>query len=160
MNPKPEPIKREPSLVRFSREHHHGLLLVWKIREGLRRKIDAARIIDYASKFFSAELEPHFADEEQNLLPFLPPEDELRVRTETEHKKLRSVIRELEAANSVDRKLNELAQLLEEHIRFEERILFNHLQSILSKEQLSKIDSEGTTRTCRFDDDWKDQFWK
>ena len=33
---KKTPIKRHDALKHFSRDHHFGLLLVWKIREGVK----------------------------------------------------------------------------------------------------------------------------
>jgi len=38
------PIKRSIALQPLSREHHHGLLLCWKIRTGLKKGIDIDRI--------------------------------------------------------------------------------------------------------------------
>ena len=35
----PTPIKRTSSLISYSKEHHFGLLLVWKIRQGIKREI-------------------------------------------------------------------------------------------------------------------------
>lgn len=43
----PKPIKRHTALKPLSREHHHGLLLSWKIREGLKRNIEIPRIKKY-----------------------------------------------------------------------------------------------------------------
>lgn len=39
-----QPIKRHPSLQPLSREHHYGLLLSWKIREGFKREVPPERI--------------------------------------------------------------------------------------------------------------------
>ena len=38
------PIKRSEFLKPISREHHHGLLLCWKIRAGLKKGIEPERI--------------------------------------------------------------------------------------------------------------------
>lgn len=32
-------MKRNENLIPLSREHHYGLLCVWKIREGVKKKI-------------------------------------------------------------------------------------------------------------------------
>lgn len=34
-----KPIKRNAAIVEFSKDHHFALLLVWKIREGLKKSI-------------------------------------------------------------------------------------------------------------------------
>ena len=61
------PIKRHSALLEFSREHHFGLLLVWKIRQGLKRDIDLIRITDYTVFLFEKDLIQHFKEEEKNL---------------------------------------------------------------------------------------------
>jgi hypothetical protein len=43
----PTPIKRTSSLISYSKEHHFGLLLVWKIRQGIKREIITERIANY-----------------------------------------------------------------------------------------------------------------
>lgn len=52
------------------------------------------------------------------------------------------------------------ASSLEDHIRFEERTLFNHLQNILSTEELEKLSKQHSKRTCNVDDIWNDKFWE
>ena len=51
------PIKRHPAIVSFSKDHHFGLLLVWKIRQGLSRQVDPERISNYTGYFFKEDLE-------------------------------------------------------------------------------------------------------
>ena len=46
------PIKRSQALIQFSREHHFGLLLVWKMRQGLKENIEPIRISDYTIFIF------------------------------------------------------------------------------------------------------------
>jgi len=38
------PIKRNEALKPLSRDHHHGLLLCWKIRQGIKLNIEPERI--------------------------------------------------------------------------------------------------------------------
>jgi hypothetical protein len=58
------PIKRHKAIVSFSKDHHYGLLLVWKIRQGLNKEVSAERIINYVLFFFKEDLEKHFKTEE------------------------------------------------------------------------------------------------
>ena len=58
MHPKPQ--KRHKALQPLSREHHHGLLLSWKIRSGFSKNIEPKRIRTYADWFFKTHLIPHF----------------------------------------------------------------------------------------------------
>src|SRR5690242_6357574 len=82
------PIRRHDSLTAFSKDHHFGLLLVWKIRQGLRKSIDTSRISDYVLYFFDEDLQHHFIEEENLLFSKLAPNDPLRKQGEREHKLL------------------------------------------------------------------------
>ena len=55
-----KPQKRHKALQPLSREHHHGLLLSWKIRAGFSENIGPKRIKVYADWFFKNHLIPHF----------------------------------------------------------------------------------------------------
>ncbi len=154
------PIKRNPALVRFSRDHHHGLLLVWKIREGFRRSVAGERIAEYCAFFFDKELVPHFEDEEKNLFAKMPPENALRLKAEAEHGVMRDMADNFRSGKSERKDLENFAQLLESHIRFEERQLFNHLQEYLNEEELEQIEIAGRHASCVSDEAWHDEFWK
>ena len=68
MEQKPKPIKRHPAIQHFSRDHHFGLLLCWKIREGFRRNVDPERMKKYTDWFFEVYQKPHFDMEEKYML--------------------------------------------------------------------------------------------
>ena len=50
------PIKRHQAIVSFSKDHHFGLLLVWKIRQGLNKAVSAERISNYVLFFLRKTL--------------------------------------------------------------------------------------------------------
>jgi hemerythrin-like domain-containing protein len=154
-----KPIRRNPAIVRFSKDHHHGLLLVWKIREGFRRSVEPERICRYVIRFFENELVPHFKDEEQNLFARLPSENQMRLRAEDDHKKINILTGQLRETGCNESKLIEFAETLERHIRFEERELFNFLQDNLTASQLAEIQTAGVPAKCNTDSDWNDIFW-
>ncbi len=155
-----KPIKRHNALVQFSREHHFGLLLVWKIREGIKNGIDPERIGRYTLCFFDRELRPHFLEEENFFFGKLPEDDPLVLQALKEHKSISIIIDELSRDNNNMQILMNFASLLEDHIRFEERVLFNHLQNILSNDELRKTVKQQNQKTCNADDEWKDKFWE
>lgn len=45
------PIKRHQAIVSFSKDHHFGLLLIWKIRQGLNKAVNPERISNYVTFF-------------------------------------------------------------------------------------------------------------
>ncbi|HKG67658.1 MAG TPA: hemerythrin domain-containing protein, partial [Segetibacter sp.] len=138
----PTPIKRSKYLVWLSRDHHDGLLIVWKTRQGIRNEISNSRISEYIVNAFSNELEPHFQEEENLLFNKLAKEDPLRLKAEEQHASIREKIKELKIyTEKTTPDLQVFADLLEEHIRFEERTLFPHIESELKEEELEIIGS-------------------
>jgi hemerythrin len=153
------PIKRHPALVSYSKEHHKGLMLVWKIRAGKRKQVEDSRIGAYLLHSFEHDLEIHFADEENYLCPLLPPDDVRILQLLKEHIELRKLVKEISNQPDNGELIARFANLLEAHIRFEERRFFNHLQNCLSEGQLNDLASieRGTGADC--DLLWKDKFW-
>jgi hypothetical protein len=154
-----QPIKRHAAIVSFSKDHHFGLLLVWKIRQGLKRTIDAERISRYVQFFFKEDLGKHFKEEEELLFCRLPTEDVLRRRAEADHRAIRQLVVAMEDDGRDTALLVQLADRLEEHIRFEERELFNHLQDRILSEDLEAIAGRFPNDNKLLEDAWEDKFW-
>ncbi len=121
-------MKRSKFLVNFSREHHHGLLHVWLLRRGLRNKIALEKMIRYADWFFRTSLAPHFAEEESKLVPLIGENHPYRERLIREHGRLTELMQLLKTKPD-EISLTEYLNLIESHIRFEERELFRFLQT-------------------------------
>lgn len=152
---KTKPIKRNKALQGVSREHHHGLLLCWKIRTGFSKAIPEERIKKYADWFYTAHLIPHFELEENHIFPILGNNNELVKKALAEHRRL---IRLFTETNTASKSLSLIEEELEQHIRFEERILFNEIQKIATKKQLRKISK--IHKDEKFNDHTDDPFWK
>lgn len=150
-------MKRNESLVGLSKDHHHGLLLVWKLREGVRKKIEMERIAAYAIYSFRQQILPHFEKEEQYLFPILEEAHPLRMQALAEHNELRALIVEIGSAPR-EKTLMIFAHVLESHIRFEERELFQYLQD----RHLSEVNNVATEISDSPDNselNWSDTFW-
>ena len=154
------PIKRHPAIVSFSKDHHFGLLLVWKIRQGLSKSVEPRRISDYVIFFFQEDLAKHFKDEEELLFPRLPVEDSSRIQAEADHQMIYKLVASIEQNKDDINQLNELADQLEKHIRFEERELFNHLQNSMKPEDLEKVLERVSDSGKAIDEKWEDVFWE
>jgi hemerythrin-like domain-containing protein len=152
------PIKRHQALVSFSKEHHFGLLLVWKIRQGLDNAVSAERISKYVLFFFNEDLKTHFKEEEELLFSKLPATDALRVRAEEEHKEIYHLTALIKQTVSDEKLLRQFADTLDKHIRFEERVLFNHLQTHIPGGELEEI-SKRFSNSVDPDSKWEDIFW-
>ena len=152
------PIKRHQALVSFSKEHHFGLLLVWKIRQGLANAVSAERISRYVLFFFNEDLKIHFKEEEELLFSKLPAIDTLRIQAEEEHKEIYRLIAVITQTANDEKLLRQFADTLDKHIRFEERTLFNHLQTHVTPEELEEI-SKRFSNSVDLDSKWEDVFW-
>jgi hemerythrin-like domain-containing protein len=155
-----KPIKRHATIVEFSKDHHFALLLVWKIREGLKKSIEPSRITKYAINFFDNDLIPHFKGEEEFLFSKLSKENKLRIRAESEHENIYMMMDGLRKNPDDKDLLQKFADTLEKHIRFEERELYNYLQSTISESDLLKIASSLKSREHEPDTLWTDAFWE
>lgn len=132
-------MKRHQQLQDLSREHHGALQLALHAKraalsgDALRIAASAAACVDA----FATELDPHFVVEENGLLPALAAQGEgtLVQRTLAEHAELRQLIAKL--ANPDAATLQRFSELLNAHVRFEERELFEVAQEHLSRDGTS-----------------------
>ncbi|MDO4433845.1 MAG: hemerythrin domain-containing protein [Alysiella sp.] len=120
-----KPLKRHFALVKLSQEHHHTLALCLRIL----RAPTLNHAADIQNHF--VDLEKHFQDEENQFAPLWAKlqRDDLRLRFENEHTRLRALYHDAEFDNANWN--TTFATLLREHARFEERELFPAIQTIL-----------------------------
>ncbi len=151
----PKPQKRHKALQPLSREHHHGLLLSWKIRSGFSKEINPKRIRDYADWFFENHLVPHFELEETHIFSILGNEHELVKRALADHRRLKRLFEERDDDTKT---LSKIEEKLDQHIRFEERVLFPEIQKAATEAQMLQI--EKIHQPEKFIDKENDMFWK
>jgi uncharacterized protein (DUF885 family) len=122
-------------LLVLSREHHTALSLSVRIARIADAEAEAALLIRVPA-VFDAELEPHFQEEEQGLMPALVAAGELALvsRTLAEHGAMRNLMTHIRSGDVVSLKL--FGQQLAAHVRFEERELFATAQDVLSADYL------------------------
>lgn len=152
---KRSPIKRHPALQPLSREHHQGLLLCWKIREGFKRAIEPERIGKFVDWFWQQHLAIHFEAEETYLFPILGNDHKLVKKALAEHRRIKLLV---ETRTEPGKSLSLLEEELEKHIRFEERVLFMEIESAASEDQLAEIKALHTDLPAC--ENWADEFWK
>lgn len=152
MNPKP--IKRDKALQGLSRDHHHSLLLCWKIRTGFSKGVAPDRIKTYADWMFENHIQPHFELEEKYMFPVLPGDHPLVKRALSEHRRL---TRLFTGTEDTTKALGLIEEELEQHIRFEERILFQEIQQKANAQELEQIDKAHAHE--KFQDNESDPFW-
>lgn len=148
------PIKRHKALQQISRDHHHGLLLCWKIRMGLSKKVAPERIKTYSDWFYKTYLVPHFGMEELYIFPIIGNDHPWIKKALTDHRRL---TRLFTTALLDIKTLVQIEETLEQHIRFEERQLFNHIQQVATTSQLHLLEKHHVHE--KFKDNTDDPFW-
>lgn len=150
-----KPYKRHKALQPLSRDHHHGLLLSWKIKSGFSKNISVERIKAYADWFYENHLIPHFEIEEAEIFAILGTNNELVKQAIDDHKRLKHLFTE---EINTKKALYDIEEELEQHIRFEERILFPEIQKNATEAQLRHI--ENIHHPASFEENTTDVFWK
>lgn len=115
---------RDPRLIELSREHHAALRLAKRL-SGAAAADSLAAVTGFLRKE-KATLLRHFGDEERDLLPQLLDfgEAALARRLVDDHRELEALMAQDEDPQALAR----LGRVLGEHVRFEERELFETLQ--------------------------------
>lgn len=152
-----KPIKRHKTLKPLSRDHHHGLMLSWKLRTGLQKNVDPVRMMAYCQRFHAEHLVPHFAIEEEAIFPILGNDHELVKRALAEHRRLTRLFTGTEDPAVL---ISQIEEELEAHIRFEERVLFNAIEEVATEEQLDRAEELHQSLDRKVASDKKeDTFW-
>lgn len=144
-------MKRHERLQPLSRQHHNGLLAALLLKKGVAKKANQEIMSDFILNFWKKDLKDHFNSEEKYLLPALAGsgfDKNLNERLLEEHATLRGYIHAIEQLPPASiQQIEEFYQLLEQHIRFEERTYFPTAERALSEEQLrdigEKLNDEG-----------------
>lgn len=151
-------IRRNRNIVKLSQDHHASLIFCWKLRQGIKRHTAIDRMVKYVQYFWAQHFSPHFKEEEELL--FSVVKDDKVQRAIDDHRKIKSLINNLSLAELTERsdQLSGLADTVDEHVRYEERILFPHLETELSDEQIELIGKQISDKPLR--DNYEDAFWE
>jgi Hemerythrin HHE cation binding domain len=135
-------MERCVELAPLSREHHVALEVALRLRRATVADAEAVR--DATLGFWGEEGQAHFRLEEEILLPafarHVPSDDPDIGRVLAEHVDLRRRIADLESGGPADpAALNALGELLNGHVRHEERVLFPRIEAGLDGEELTAL---------------------
>ena len=151
-------MNRHPALIPLSHDHHAGLVQAVRLRRAAADGDASARLAAASNfgEFFRNEERVHLRDEEEELFPLLlrhvtsqpAPLGEARVQ----HVQLQGFARKLDiavAAGIVDREtLNAAGELLDAHIRLEERQLFPLIEELVPEGELRRLGIADRDATC------------
>lgn len=143
---------RHPSLAPLSHDHHHGLALALRCRKqalGQLKPMGAAGLRERAKEyveFFHAHLVAHFRAEEEILFPHMrtavPGSAALVDELLGQHEQLRQAVPKLEAGSGLAKLIFDVGDLLDRHIRKEERELFPLFEAHVDSPQAETIGVE------------------
>ena len=143
-------LKRNEVLAQLSRDHHLALLMAQVLKSngpkyaGTERDAQSRKV--YVQDFYRDKLKEHFREEEQILFPMaekLSAEIKL-LQTELmkEHRIMEELLLTLESSSNLESTLNELGFLLDDHVRKEERKLFEWIQQHADENWFSNLKSK------------------
>jgi iron-sulfur cluster repair protein YtfE (RIC family) len=135
-------MRRSAALETLSRDHHLALVVAQKLR---RATVDTAATARSAFLgYWESEGRHHFRSEEEVLLPAFARHGDAGhdtvVRVLVDHVDLRRLAADIEAQPEPPlHRLRELGELLHDHIRHEERILFPLIEEALPEPELAAL---------------------
>lgn len=132
-------MKRHPALVPLSHDHHLTLVHARELRRAAdadpeERRAAAGRFL----RHFDPHVVRHFREEEEVVFPLLPLQPPELDRVLVEHQRIRSLAGRLRS-DPAPETLVQLGTLLEEHIRLEERIVFELVQEHAAAAELAAV---------------------
>jgi len=143
---------RHASLIPLSQDHHHGLALALRCRKqalGQIKPMGAEGLRERAKEFvvfYRAHLMPHFRAEEEALFPLLrsavPECQDMIAELMRDHGQIRQAIPQLEDGTGLAKLIFDLGDLLERHIRKEERELFPLFEQHVEGRQAETVGEE------------------
>jgi hemerythrin-like domain-containing protein len=152
-------VKRHPGLHPLSHDHHHGLVRAERLcRTRESGVVDAGAAARELLAFWKNELEGHFREEEEIVLPalarFAGAEQPEILETLRQHAALRGRIDEmariLEGGGLPGVPLlADFGDALRDHIRFEERRLFPAVEREVPEEELEAMGARFRDRGAR-----------
>jgi iron-sulfur cluster repair protein YtfE (RIC family) len=141
-------VKRHPTLVRLSDDHHQELVLARRLQraaeDGPDERLRVAE--EHVTRFFGHTVE-HFRREEEILFPLYRRHAGSTAILEQilrEHMELHGLARELRAQAAVGdvppEALAALGTLIHDHVRLEERELFEEIQRVVPADELAALE--------------------
>ena len=136
---------RDASLVPLSHQHQHALALCVRIGKAfadVHDTPDVHRWEEEIVQLFDGEINSHFRAEEKFIFPAAAPHDELQQLIDElmiEHTLLRWNVERARARQFTVTDLQVFTATLSEHIRKEERQLFEAMQQLLSRDELMAL---------------------
>jgi iron-sulfur cluster repair protein YtfE (RIC family) len=134
---------RDKNLIPLSHQHQHALAMCVRLDRALQAgEVDLEAWQAEIQEQFDSEIAFHFMAEEKELFPVATkfPDLQLLVRElRSEHEALRDLFARAATRDLDARSLRTLVETLAQHIRKEERQLFEELQKLMNAEDMAAL---------------------
>jgi hemerythrin-like domain-containing protein len=134
---------RDKSLIPLSRQHQHALALCVRLDRAIRAgELDLEAWQAEIQQQFESEIEIHFLAEEKELFLAAARFSEMQSLIDellAEHTVLRDLFSRAATRNLNEQNLENLVGILVQHIRKEERQLFEGIQKVMKPQELSAL---------------------
>ncbi len=148
-------MKRHEAFIPLSKEHHKILMVAQLL------KLDAPKYpnlpndllgkIKYAMEVYGNTLKPHMTFEEEQLYPIVlgvhAEVDQQIYMLQDDHTEIDNLFQKIQGEANQAWLMDELGKLIEQHVRQEERELFELLQKHASEDLLKEITDRATAYT-------------
>jgi len=134
---------RDKNLIPLSHQHQHALALCVRLDRAIQADdVDLEAWQAEIQTLFEQEVATHFAAEEKDVFPAAARFRELSdlvTELQSEHVVLRELFLGAASRKLDQTKLRSLAEKLSQHIRKEERQLFETMQALMNSEELARL---------------------
>lgn len=145
--------RRHPSLIPLSRDHHDGLFLALRLKQGKKALLrlwshDPFWQATYVVEFYKKHLMPHFEAEEKVLFPAMKKHARESLKTIeillNQHEEMRRSVKAFEKPDeeNLQDDLRDFGKLLDEHIRIEEHQLFPAFEKSVPSDVAENVGKE------------------
>lgn len=138
---------RDEALMPLTHDHHHALAAARRL--GLAAGVDGSERKERAEEFvafFRADTLQHFREEEEEVFPLIvgrPEAAEALQQVMIEHLRIHAAVaslqRELHAGHPTAATMGSVAELLQSHIRFEEKVVFPLVETLADRGALNAV---------------------
>ncbi len=156
-------MKRAEQLQKLSHQHHNGLMAVLLLKKGIEKHAAVDVLNGFIIHTWENELRTHFIKEEVYLHPHflhLPELMPMYEQMKTEHHAIRRMIDAVRNGESSVELITSFYTLLEKHIRFEERELFEYIQTHIGAEHFAAVETSLDDLTAKACSDYPIKFWE
>ncbi|HID38767.1 MAG TPA: hemerythrin domain-containing protein [Calditrichaeota bacterium] len=159
-------MKRSKYLIPLSWEHHAALVNANRVKRGLEIMAQEQIIREFIDYVWKTDLHPHFDREESVLATgadWQKVPEEFRRHMLDDHREFELLAKTIAEEDDTDRlreAMIRFSDLLDAHVRFEERQLFPAIEKVYDKTTLQRAGKELKKRHVPGCVIWKPEFWK